>query len=79
MVKFVLNFPRAYHSGFSTGFNVAEATNCGAADRTPRAPACTEVYRKYHHTACFSVHQVLIECIRPAALMAAFGLRQESC
>jgi len=68
---FVLTFPRSYHSGFSTGFNVAEAMNFGAADWIEKGLACVDVYRGYRHTAAFSMHEILIGCVHDDMALSA--------
>ena len=55
---FVVTFPKAYHGGFSHGFNCGEAVNFGTADWLPWAVDATEHYRKFGRPAAFSL-QVL--------------------
>lgn len=42
----MLTLPQAYHSGFSHGFNVAEATNWALADWLPFGARAVERYRR---------------------------------
>ena len=42
--EFVVTWPRAYHAGFSHGFNVAEAVNFGTAEWVPTGRAAVNAY-----------------------------------
>ena len=44
--EFILTFPGAYHSGFSTGLNVGEAVNFVTRSWFPYGRKCETVYRK---------------------------------
>ena len=47
----------------STGFNVAEAMNFGLVDWVPKGMLCFDLYRDYHKTAPFSMHQLVVNNI----------------
>ena len=59
--EFVVTFPQAYHSGFSHGWNVAEATNFALADWLPFGRRAVERYRSAvsSRTVCFSHEQLV--------------------
>ena len=42
---FIFTSPAAYHTGFNTGFNVAESTNFAFADWLPDGAKCLQRYR----------------------------------
>lgn len=57
--SFVVTFPRAYHAGFSHGFNVAEAVNFAATDWLPFGRNAMQAARKHARAPCFSVERLL--------------------
>lgn len=44
--EFVVTFPRAYHGGFSNGFNFGEAVNFATADWFPFGQQCNLRYAR---------------------------------
>ncbi|KAF5191274.1 Lysine-specific demethylase, partial [Thalictrum thalictroides] len=59
--EFVLTFPRAYHSGFSCGFNCAEAVNVAPLDWLPFGQNAVELYREQSHKTIISHDRLVIE------------------
>jgi hypothetical protein len=59
--EFVVTFPQSYHSGFSHGWNMAEATNFALADWLPFGRRAVERYRAAAstRTSCFSHEQLV--------------------
>lgn len=60
--EFIVTFPKAYHSGFSLGWNAAEAANFAVMDWLPYGFEAVESYAK----VCLSPHAVARMC--PCAL-----------
>jgi histone demethylase JARID1 len=44
--EFIVTFPRAYHGGFSNGFNLGEAVNFATADWLPFGAQCNLRYAR---------------------------------
>lgn len=42
--EFIVTFPESYHSGFSTGFNIAEACNFAIESWVPYGKMCSKIY-----------------------------------
>jgi len=64
--EFIVTFPRAYHGGFSQGFNCAEAVNFALAEWVPHGRAAVEHYRRFQRNSPFSVDEIVL---RSAAAM----------
>jgi histone demethylase JARID1 len=72
--SFVVTFPKAYHAGFSHGFNCGEAVNFGTPDWLTFALDATERYRKFGRPAAFSLQKLLIRLAEsPAAEILTEG------
>ena len=66
--SFVITFPNAYHAGFNTGFNCAEAVNFGPPEWLPHGTVAANHYR-YGKPATFSHDALLValaKCARAA-------------
>ncbi|XP_042396116.1 lysine-specific demethylase JMJ703-like [Zingiber officinale] len=64
--EFVLTFPRAYHSGFSCGFNCAEAVNVAPLDWLPYGQNAVELYRDQRQRLSISHDKLLLAAAREA-------------
>lgn len=64
--EFVLTFPRAYHSGFSCGFNCAEAVNVAPLDWLPYGQNAVEIYREQGRKTTISHDKLLLGAAREA-------------
>ncbi|KAG0497186.1 hypothetical protein HPP92_001877 [Vanilla planifolia] len=64
--EFVLTFPRAYHSGFSCGFNCAEAVNVAPMDWLPHGQCAVELYSEQHRKTSISHDKLLMGAAREA-------------
>eukprot|EP00884_Botryococcus_braunii_P001080 jgi/Botrbrau1/10973/Bobra.0383s0027.1 len=63
---FVITFPNAYHAGFNTGFNVAEAVNFGPPDWLRWGTYIVEKYRREGRPATLSMDALLVSLVRAA-------------
>ncbi|PKI41359.1 putative lysine-specific demethylase JMJ16 [Punica granatum] len=64
--EFVLTFPRAYHSGFNSGFNCAEAVNVAPVDWLPHGQIAVELYRVQGRKTSVSHDKLLLGAAREA-------------
>jgi hypothetical protein len=67
--EFIITFPRAYHAGFSHGFNVAEAVNFATSDWLPFGRNAVTCYSKHHRTPVFAMERLLMRLgLTPATI-----------
>ena len=59
--EFVVTFPGAYHCGFNTGLNCAEAVNVAPADWLRYGRAGSERYRSFRRTPLLSYQWLLLQ------------------
>ncbi|KAK1308203.1 putative lysine-specific demethylase JMJ14 [Acorus calamus] len=64
--EFVLTFPRAYHAGFNSGFNCAEAVNVAPVDWLPHGQNAVELYREQARKISISHDKLLLGAAREA-------------
>jgi histone demethylase JARID1 len=64
--EFVLTLPRAYHSGFNSGFNCAEAVNIAPVDWLPHGQYAVELYREQHRKTSISHDKLLLKTAKEA-------------
>lgn len=64
--EFVLTFPRAYHSGFSCGFNCAEAVNVAPLDWLLYGQHAVELLREQRRSVSISHDKLLLAAAREA-------------
>ncbi|DBA81611.1 TPA: hypothetical protein ACH3X1_007371 [Trebouxia sp. C0004] len=64
--SFVITFPNAYHSGFNTGFNCAEAVNFGPPDWLPHGTDIAEKYRRDGKAITLSHDALLVALVSTA-------------
>ncbi|XVF23073.1 hypothetical protein REPUB_Repub13aG0006500 [Reevesia pubescens] len=64
--EFVLTFPRAYHSGFNSGFNCAEAVNVAPVDWLEHGQHAVELYSEQHRKTSLSHDKLLFGSARQA-------------
>lgn len=57
--EFVITFPRAYHAGFNTGFNVAESVNFAVHDWLSWGHRASQEYR-FNRSSVFPFEEVLL-------------------
>ncbi|CAI9091485.1 OLC1v1026534C1 [Oldenlandia corymbosa var. corymbosa] len=64
--EFVLTFPRAYHAGFNSGFNCAEAVNVAPVDWLPHGQKAIELYSVQGRKTSISHDKLLLGAAREA-------------
>ncbi|GAA0151899.1 histone modifying enzyme [Lithospermum erythrorhizon] len=64
--EFVLTFPRAYHAGFNSGFNCAEAVNVAPVDWLPHGQNAIELYCDQGRRTSISHDKLLLGAARDA-------------
>lgn len=68
--EFIVTFPRAYHAGFSCGFNCVEAVNVAPVDWLEHGQGVVEVYSQQRRKTSIS-HKLLLVRERIRALWEA--------
>lgn len=68
--EIVVTFPRAYHAGFSHGFNVAEAVNLAPADWLPHGLAASRAARTARRACVFSYERLVWELAKQCVAAA---------
>ncbi|XXG61987.1 hypothetical protein AAC387_Pa05g0452 [Persea americana] len=64
--EFILTFPRAYHAGFNSGFNCAEALNIAPIDWLPYGQRAVELYQEQGRSTTLSHDKLLLGAAREA-------------
>lgn len=64
--EFVLTFPRAYHAGFNSGFNCAEAVNIAPIDWLSYGQRAVELYHEQGRSTTLSHDKLLLGAAREA-------------
>lgn len=64
--EFVLTLPRAYHAGFNSGFNCAEAVNVAPVDWLPHGQIAVKLYRSQGRRTSVSHDKLLLGAAREA-------------
>lgn len=62
--EFVITCPRAYHAGFNTGFNFAEAVNFAPGDWIPIGGECIKHYQRLQKPPVFCHEELLVSIAR---------------
>ena len=65
--QFVLIFPRAYYSGFNSGFNVSVRVNIAPLDWLPYGQQSVEIYSEMRRKTSISYDKLLIEGCKDTA------------
>eukprot|EP00897_Mesotaenium_endlicherianum_P002632 jgi/Mesen1/2397/ME000157S01531 len=72
--EFVITFPRAYHAGFNSGFNCAEAVNVAPASWLLHGQRAVEAYRLQRRKTSVSHDKLLLLAARRAVSFRARSL-----
>ena len=64
--SFVITFPNAYHAGFNTGFNCAEAVNFAPPDWIPWGSELADKYRRDHKPLTLSHDALFLTLVQAA-------------
>ena len=67
---FLVTFPKAYHAGFSYGFNVGEAVNFATYDWLSSGGEAEERYRTFARSSVFSHQRLLFTLLHHKADVA---------
>ncbi|CAH1454571.1 unnamed protein product [Lactuca virosa] len=62
--EFIVTFPRAYHAGFSCGFNCVEVVNVAPVDWLEHGQGVVEVYSKQRRKTSISHDKLLLAAAR---------------
>lgn len=78
--EFVVTFPRAYHAGFNSGFNCAEAVNVAPVDWLQHGQSAVELYSTQCRKTSLSHDKLLLTAARKAvrALWEISVLKKET-
>ena len=68
---FLVTFPKAYHAGFSYGFNVGEAVNFATYDWLASGGEAEERYRTFARNSVFSHQRLLFTLLHHKSDVAA--------
>ncbi|CAM6048844.1 unnamed protein product [Sphagnum compactum] len=74
---YVITFPHAYHAGFNSGFNVAEAVNVAPVDWLLHGQAAVELYREQCRKTSVSHDKLLLRAARLAVKMSWWSAQQQ--
>ncbi|CAK9273364.1 unnamed protein product [Sphagnum jensenii] len=74
---YVITFPHAYHAGFNSGFNVAEAVNVAPVDWLLHGQAAVELYREQCRKTSVSHDKLLLRAARLAVKMYWWSAQQQ--
>lgn len=79
--EFVVTFPRAYHGGFSLGFNIGEAVNFATPDWVQHARSANEHYRSIARLGVISHDRIMFgmahNCHLQTDIESCIALRDE--
>ncbi|CAH8343469.1 unnamed protein product [Eruca vesicaria subsp. sativa] len=71
--EYVITFPRAYHAGFNSGFNCAEAVNFAPVDWLPHGQNAVELYSEENKKTSVSHDKLLLGAAHEAVRSLSAG------